>query len=327
MTFGLKCFLWKSKLYCCCCVFQDKHNQRRIFNVPLDKLEMTDVILANGGITQVPLFVSDACQRILEQVSTEGLFRKAGSTARQREIRVRIMEDIWDNFDVKCAFFLFQSHLEGGARLGKSHHVIDVANVLKLFLRELPEPILAPGNIQESVLRCLLCGDRKVNALLLSVLLLPTLSLNTLTFFMQFLLTVSQHSAQNRMTSENLAIIFTPGLMPLPENIPQRLSSHCKVVQMLIEHANQIGTVPRYLLERSRLVAERKLAASIASSASTSATSSTPSQSFAAAVHPPDTDKKKKKRRSGSLTSINTILPILTSISIQSHANRIRPSL
>lgn len=67
---------------------QDKLNQRKIFNVPLDKLEMTDVILANGGITQVPLFVSDACQRILEHVSTEGLFRKAGSTARQREIRV-----------------------------------------------------------------------------------------------------------------------------------------------------------------------------------------------------------------------------------------------
>lgn len=191
----------------------------------------------------------------------------------------------------------FQAHLEGGARLGKSHHVIDVANVLKLFFRELPEPILAPGNIQESVLRCLLCGDRKVNALLLSVLLLPTLSLNTLTFFMQFLLTVSQHSAHNRMTSENLAIIFTPGLMPLSEVIPQRLTSHCKVIQMLIEQANQIGTVPRYLLERSRLAAERKLAASMASSSSSS---SAAAQSLA---HPPDTDKKKKKRRSGSLTS------------------------
>lgn len=186
-----------------------------------------------------------------------------------------------------------------------------MANVLKLFFRELPEPILAPGNIQESVLRCLLCGDRKVNALLLSVLLLPTLSLNTLTFFMQFLLTVSQHSAHNRMTSENLAIIFTPGLMPLPEVIPQRLTSHCKVIQMLIEHGNQIGTVPRYLLERSRLVAERKLAATMASSTSASTHHHA---IMASTVHPPETDKKKKKRRSGSLTSIHLNYTLLSTL-------------
>lgn len=64
--------------------------QRLVFNVALDKLELTDVRLANGTITQVPLFVSDACERIIEQVTTEGLFRKAGSTARQREIRVSL---------------------------------------------------------------------------------------------------------------------------------------------------------------------------------------------------------------------------------------------
>lgn len=71
--------------YCC---LQDKLRCRRIFNVPLHTLELTDVILANGGIAQVPLFVSDACQRILEQVHTEGLFRKAGSSKRQQEIKV-----------------------------------------------------------------------------------------------------------------------------------------------------------------------------------------------------------------------------------------------
>lgn len=52
------------------------------------QLEFTDVVLTNGGITQIPVFVSDACQCILEQVTTEGLFRKAGSAARQREIKV-----------------------------------------------------------------------------------------------------------------------------------------------------------------------------------------------------------------------------------------------
>lgn len=73
---------------------QDKGRCKRIFNVPLHTLELTDVILANGGIAQVPLFVSDACQRVLEQVNTEGLFRKAGSSKRQQEIKVRL----WSSF-------------------------------------------------------------------------------------------------------------------------------------------------------------------------------------------------------------------------------------
>lgn len=166
--------------------------------------------------------------------------------------------------------------------MGKDHHVVDVANILKLFFRELPDPILPPGNIQDSVLRCLLCGDRKVNALRLTCLLLPSLSLNTLAFFMQFLHTVSMHSEHNKMTVSNLSIIFAPGLMPLTEILPQRLNSHCKIIQLLIENAIDIGIVPRYIVERVQL-----------SSASKGMTATAP-----------DTDKKKKKkRRSGSLTS------------------------
>lgn len=169
--------------------------------------------------------------------------------------------------------------------MGKDHHVVDVANILKLFFRELPDPIFPPGNIQDSVLRCLLCGDRKINALRLTCLLLPSLSLNTLAFFMQFLHTVSVHSERNKMTVSNLAIIFAPGLMPTTEILPQRLNSHCKIIQMLIENANEIGIVPRYIVDRVQL-------------------SSAPKSTQATA---PDTEKKKKKRRSGSLTSTYSI--------------------
>ena len=56
--------------------------------MPLHALELADVILANGGVVQIPVFVSDACDRILENVQTEGLFRKAGSSKRQQEIKV-----------------------------------------------------------------------------------------------------------------------------------------------------------------------------------------------------------------------------------------------
>lgn len=244
----------------------------------MDKLELTDVILANGGITQIPLFVSDACQRILDQVNTEGLFRKAGSTVRQREIK---------------------ANLEAGTRLGQNHHVIDVANILKLFFRELPDPILPPGTVQDSLLRCLLCGDRKANALMLTCLLLHPLSLNTLAFFMQFLNTVSQHSDRNKMSIENLSIIFAPGLMPLVEILPQRLNSHCKIIHLLIERANEIGVVPKHIVSRAATTTAAMAKAQSACGGGGNDGQQRPATSIDAAA-----EKKKKKRRSGSLTSI-----------------------
>ncbi|XP_037025627.1 uncharacterized protein LOC119067005 [Bradysia coprophila] len=237
----------------------NKLNHRKIFNTHLTQLELTDVVLTNGGITQIPVFVSDACQSILEQVTTEGLFRKAGSAARQREIK---------------------AHLDAGFRLEKNHHVIDVANVLKLFFRELPEPLLPPGNLQETILRSLLIKSNEVDVLMLTCLLLPPLSLNILMFFMQFLHTISTHSDENKMTIENLAIIFAPGIMPLTEMIGQRLNCHVKIIEMLIRNSNRIGLVPRSILEKishqAPAIADEQNAEIL--------------------------DKKKKKRRSGSLT-------------------------
>ncbi|ETN66962.1 hypothetical protein AND_001247 [Anopheles darlingi] len=130
---------------------QDKGKCRRIFNAALHTQELTDVILANGGIVQIPLFVSNACQFILEKVNSEGLFRKTGSAKRQRDIR---------------------ASLEAGEPLGRSYDVFDVANLLKTFFRDLPEPLLPCGNIQEALLRCLI-GEQKVQKLLMTCYCCP----------------------------------------------------------------------------------------------------------------------------------------------------------
>jgi Rho GTPase-activating protein 11 len=55
--------------------------------------------------------------------------------------------------------------------------------------------------------------------ILLTLLLLPPLSLNTLAYFMRFLHTVAEHSDRNKMTKEKLAIIIAPNLMPVTEMI------------------------------------------------------------------------------------------------------------
>uniref|UniRef100_A0A182R379 Rho-GAP domain-containing protein n=1 Tax=Anopheles funestus TaxID=62324 RepID=A0A182R379_ANOFN len=238
----------------------EKPKCKRIFKTPLHALELTDVLLANGGIVQIPLFVSNACQFILENVDTEGLFRKAGSTKRQQQIK---------------------ASLESGIPLGKSHHVIDVANIIKTFFRDLPEALLPSGNVQEALIRCLLGGnDDKVHKLMMTCLLLPPLTLNTLAYFMQFLHTVSMHAEKNRMTAENLAIILTPSIMPITESVQQRFNSHVKVLLLLIENSQQIGLVPEVILSQLKEDTGSNISMALTNV----------------------TDKKKKKRRSGSLT-------------------------
>lgn len=89
------------------------------------------------------------------------------------------------------------------------------------------------------------------------------------------------HSDANKMTIENLAIIFAPGIMPLTEMIGQRLNCHVKIIEMLIRYSNRIGLVPKKVLNKLNQQA-----------------AAPDEQNSAADV----VDKKKKKRRSGSLT-------------------------
>ncbi|XP_061399458.1 uncharacterized protein LOC133335169 [Musca vetustissima] len=261
-SLGIKCFKEKYK------TSQNKVcDSKRIFRTPLHLLELCDVILANGSVVQIPKFVADATNRILEQVETEGIFRKAGSTLRQKEIRVI---------------------LENGMPLGRTHHVIDVANVIKYFFRELPEPLI-PTFIQETMLRALIIGENNEKAIMLACLLLPTLTINTLRFFMQFLYTVSLSQSVNKMSTENLAIILTPGLMPFGDINSRRFINHLKVVQILIENANSIGIVPLHISNKLQINTNPEFEIASCTSSANSI------------VNLPNS-KKKQKRRSGSLT-------------------------
>lgn len=222
-------------------------------------LELDDGLLSNGSVAQVPKFVLMACKRLQTELETEGLFRKTGSVKKQKMI---------------------QEQLEKGGVLEKNHSVLDVANLLKTFFRELPEPLIPPGIIQEGLLRCLFqfgSYEEKVEAILMLMLLLPPISVNTLAYFLQFLEVVIKNSNTNLMSTDNLVKVLTPTIMPVPLNAPQkRLISHFKVVELLIENANLLGVVPDRMCRKE-----------------------------IAQLPPPMTEeRKKKKRRSGSLNRV-----------------------
>lgn len=216
----------------------------RVFNTPIYLLELIDATLSNGVNVQVPRFVYDSCQCILEQVETEGLFRRVGSLIRQKDIKSKL-----------------ETGLKIDQTISNSNNVIDIGNILKLFFRELPEPLLPCGIIQEALLNCLSMNScstgedlaKTVDAILMICLLLPPLCLNTLAYFMGFLYKVSEYKEFNKMSVENLSIIFTPGIMPVADQEDfrsQRFKDQVKILEILIKNSHLIGIVPDHIIRK-----------------------------------------------------------------------------
>lgn len=202
-------------------------SQGYVFHKPLQLMSSRIVQLQSGVDAEVPNFLQEMCSCIAQQADMEGLFRKGGSAARQKEIRARL--------DSCLSVDLSQ------------HHVIDVANILKFFLRELPEPVL-PYAYHDLFLHCLLLEDT-IGAVLLVCLLLPRPHLHVLAYLIEFFHLISTLSESNKMTGSNLAIVITPSLMPISEKMslvqnPHRLNAHVRIVEILISNAERIAVLP-----------------------------------------------------------------------------------
>lgn len=62
--------------------------EKKLFKRPLHHLRIEYVTLDSGSSVEIPAFVVEACEHIQQNISVEGLFRKAGSNARQKELKV-----------------------------------------------------------------------------------------------------------------------------------------------------------------------------------------------------------------------------------------------
>ncbi|NXX46501.1 RHGBA protein, partial [Tricholaema leucomelas] len=182
----------------------------------------------------IPSFLVDTCEFLEDYVHTEGLFRKSGSLVRLKALK---------------------SKLDQGESCLSAALPCDVAGLLKQFFRELPEPILPP-HLQEGLFKAQQLGNEKKTATLLLSCLMADRTIETLRYFFNFLRTVSLRSVENKMDSNNLAVIFAPNLFHSNENEKMSAGTEKKIrlqvaaVQTLIEHAAEIGQVPDFILEK-----------------------------------------------------------------------------
>jgi len=196
----------------------------------------------------VPTFVVHACNFIQAHVRVEGLFRMAGSAARQKSLRREIeAQEIVD----------FRT-------IDPPPYVLDVASLLKQFLRELPQPLL-PTNFHELFAKCI-SGEQSVDTLLLGILLLPKDQLNCLTYIARIMHTVADNRAYNKMDARNLAIVLTPSIFSITDlcaptvsskdkkkmdtNAQNKLGNNMTIIEILINQAHRVGVLPEYLKEK-----------------------------------------------------------------------------
>lgn len=128
----------------------------------------------------------------------EGLFRAPGQTNHVRELQ--------DAFDRGEKPKLDESTTD----------VHTVASLLKLYIRELPEPVI-PFSKYTQFLSCaqLLTKDRGLGIVELSkqVKALPQVNYNLLKYICRFLDEVQSRSNENKMSVQNLATVFGPNIL------------------------------------------------------------------------------------------------------------------
>jgi len=163
-----------------------KDIKKKVFGVKLD-----------ARATQVPVYLELWLSILETDLSAEGLFRVNGSSSNMSKIRNAI-----------------ESGIEVDYRLFTPH---DIAGMVKMYLRELPTPLI-PLELYDCFIATALTenSDAFIAKLQKAVRLLPPGHKCTIFRLSKFFGAVTAHSAENKMSSDNLSTVFAPSLFRHP---------------------------------------------------------------------------------------------------------------
>ncbi|XP_034539532.1 rho GTPase-activating protein 22-like [Notolabrus celidotus] len=198
------------------------------------RLEETVLYERRYGMRLVPLVVEQCVTFIRDRGLQEvGLFRQPGQASLVKELQEAFDAGERPSFD-------------------SNTDIHTVASLLKLYLRQLPEPLVPYKRYQDF----LLCGqklmsDHKQGLSELRHLLheLPVANFNLLNFICQFLNDVQSYSSSNKMSSQNLATVFGPNILRAKAEDPQSIVGgaalvHVLMLELIREHEPLFARVP-----------------------------------------------------------------------------------
>uniref|UniRef100_UPI00398F67AB rho GTPase-activating protein 18-like isoform X2 n=1 Tax=Pristiophorus japonicus TaxID=55135 RepID=UPI00398F67AB len=224
-----------------------KIQDNKLFGVPLTHLIENDQKIVPN--TKVPLFLKQLlCCLEDKGLETEGILRISGSVARIKNLQQELDANFYQkNFDWEKV------------------HQNDVAGLLKMFIRELPCPLLTTEYVTAfAAVKHISDQTQMIHALNLLVVILPEAYRATLKFLLEFLRKVIDKEKKNKMNLWNVSTIIAPNLFlhkGIPNKIPdgnekQQAEKAANVVRMLIHYQDLLWTIPCFLVAQVRKLNE-----------------------------------------------------------------------
>ncbi|XP_072567433.1 rho GTPase-activating protein 28 isoform X2 [Paramormyrops kingsleyae] len=223
---------------------RNKARESGIFGVSLATLLENDQKKLPGS--KVPLVFKKLLSK-LEQtgLQTEGILRVPGSASRvkhlRQELEAKFYEDQFDWEQVR-------------------HN--DAAGLLKMFIRELPSPLLTQQHLPAFLaVQNIATYRNQIQALHLLIMLLPEANRDTLKALLEFLRKVVAHEEENRMSLWNVSMIVAPNLfISRSKNAKleemQGAAGAAHLVRLLITSQDLLWTVPCFLISHLRKLNE-----------------------------------------------------------------------
>ncbi|NXN97124.1 RHG18 protein, partial [Rhinopomastus cyanomelas] len=214
-----------------------------LFGVPLLVLLEQDQKKVPG--TRIPLIFQKLIAQIEEAtLETEGLLRIPGVATRIKslcqELETKFYEGTfnWENV--------------------KQH---DAASLLKLFIRELPQPLLTVEYLKAfQDVQNLPTKKQQLQALNLLILLLPEANRDTLKVLLEFLQRVIDHRDKNKMTLKNVAMVMAPNLFTFhgfgskttEQSEFVMAAGTANVMRFMIRYQKLLWTIPKFIVNQVR---------------------------------------------------------------------------
>ncbi|XP_029313494.1 rho GTPase-activating protein 12b isoform X5 [Cottoperca gobio] len=169
--------------------------------------------------TSVPNFVTTCIDHVENTgLSIDGLYRVSGNLAVIQKLRFAVNHD--EKVDLNDSKWE-DIHVTTGA--------------LKMFFRELPEPLFTYGSFEDFV-EAIKCSDYKqrVNSIEDLIKKLPKPNHDTMQALFEHLRRVIDHGEANRMTTQSVAIVFGPTLLR-PETETGNIAVHMVYQNQIVE--------------------------------------------------------------------------------------------
>ncbi|XP_065073778.1 rho GTPase-activating protein conundrum [Ochlerotatus camptorhynchus] len=229
-----------------------RKEEGNVFGVSLNALVRRDQQITGEDTTLVPLILQAILSELrLRGAKEEGILRVPG----HKQKTETLYNEIEHNFYYKP---------EKVEPLIKKAGVHDLSALLKRWLRELPQPLLANDLVHLFYQTNVLPPRDQYKALAVLCQLLPHENRNTLRELLTFFRLVVNLQDTNKMSQQNVATIIAPSLFPPrfihppdKNNIGAQVrmaAQCCHLTSVLISIADELWRVPTRLIDQSKMI-------------------------------------------------------------------------